>query len=441
MKKYEKINLKYAIYALILLSLLNLLNYADRSIFNALLDPIKGQFAFSDVQLGWLASSFLLMYALAAYPFARWADRGVRKRVLVFGAFLWSLATFLTGMCRSYFQLFLARGFLGIGEAAYATTVAPLLSDYFPASLRASALGLVNAPLGIGTAIGFYIAGLSVKFFSWRKAFFFLGIPGILLSSLALFLREPKMGLGDSQTRTIPNRSHMNLPFGTSLRSLAARKQASGLPRLSQMKSLFAIKTLRYLWGSSILLTFSLGGMLVWMTSLLHRDYGFSVAEAAIRGAEAATIGSILGVFVGGISADLWNRFSKNAYLWIVIVGFLFSGLLALFFFYVKTKLGVLGCIGGIAFFQMASNGPFLAAMMNVTVPPLRSTANAIYLFLIHLLGDAPSPTIIGYLSKWTGNLKSALFFMPWIALLSAIVAMGGLKYYDKEKRSILGNV
>lgn len=420
-KPYDRVNLTYAWFALIVLSALNLLNYADRSIFNALMDPIKAQFALSDLQLGWLASAFLLVYAIAAYPMARLADRGKRKQVLLIGVFLWSIATFFTGLSHSFAHLGVSRGILGIGEASYATTLAPLISDYFPASLRSTALGFANAPLGLGTALGYYVGGFSMHHYGWRHAFFFLGVPGILLGLVAMGLREPVVGLTEQQS--------------------SGKKKEPPPKAIEGLRILFQIKTLRYLWGSSILLTFSLGGMLVWMTPLLHRHYGFSVSLAATQGATAAGIGSVLGLLAGGILADWWGSRFLLGQIWVVVLGFFFSGVFALLIFHVVSPTVVLTCIGGVAFFQMATNGPFLAAMMNVTLPKLRATCTAIYLFLIHMFGDAISPTVIGFLSQETGSLKTALAFIPWLTLISALVALGALFHYTKDKKAMLAKL
>ncbi len=421
LKKYTKINLTYAWFALIILASLNIMNYADRSIFNALMDPIKSDFKFNDLQLGWLASAFLFVYAIAAYPLARIADKGIRKAVLIPGVLLWSVATFFTGWSHSFFHLFLARSILGIGEASYATTLAPLLTDYFPSAMRSTVLGLANAPLGIGTALGYYVAGLSAMHFGWRHAFFYLGIPGVLLGIVAMFLREPEMGLSDRQEQK--------------------EKPNKEIPHQEALKSLFGTKTLRYLWLSQILSTFALGGMLVWIAALLHRHYGFTVADAAIDGGTAAVVGSVLGVCIGGIAADWWGRIAVNGPIWVVILGTALSGVSLTVLFHVTGRMNALYCVGAIAFFQMAINGPFLAAMMNVTFPNIRSTCNAVYLFLIHVFGDASSPPVIGYLSHRMGDLKSALQFLPWVTLLAAIIAGGALFHYGKEKREMLGSL
>jgi MFS family permease len=382
------------------------------------MEPIKSTFHFSDFQLGILASSFLLVYAIAAYPLARLADKGIRKTVLVAGVMVWSVATFFTGTAHSFIELLLYRCVLGIGEASYATTLAPLISDYFPISLRSTALGFANAPLGIGTGLGYYIAGLSNKIFGgWRKAFFIVGVPGLILGFLAMFLREPEMGLGDGK--------------------ISHNKQK---PSLESVRILFSSKTLIYLIVSSIFLTFSLGGMLVWMAALLQRYYGFTTAGADIQGATAAGIGSLVGVCLGGILSDFWSRYSENGPIWVVILGFVLSAFFAFGVLIAQSQIEALICIGGVAFFQMATNGPLLAAMMNVTPPNLRSTCNAVYLFLIHIFGDALSPALIGYLSVQWGGLKNAMLLLPILTLISAFIAGGALKSYVSEKRKVIEN-
>ena len=449
-RKYTKINLKYAWFALAILSSLNLLNYADRNVFNALMQPIKINFGFTDFQLGLLASAFLFVYAIAAYPLARIADRGLRKWVLVTGVFIWSFSTFLTGTASSFSQLFIYRSVLGIGEASYATTLAPLLSDYFPLSLRSTALGIANAPLGIGTGLGYYIAGISHHVFGgWRKAFYIVGVPGVILGFITLFLREPVMGLGDQTSKQENNAQEKDLqwqndPGQIKLKETGALENQNDIEVISQQNIfvklgiLFQTKTLLWLFVSSIFLTFSLGGMLVWLTPFLQRYFGFSNSSAAIDAATAAGIGSLIGVFLGGISADWWSKVSENAPIWVVIIGFFLSAFFAYGAVISKTKHEVLWCIGGGAFFQMATNGPILAAMMNVTPPNLRATCNAIYLFLIHFLGDAFSPTVIGYISTHYHDLRLALYFMPFLTFISALLAGGALLTYAKEKHKIL---
>src|SRR5437879_10323659 len=111
---------------------INFLNYLDRYVGAAIVTPIKTEFHLTDAQIGLLGTAFLLVYAIAAVPFGYWGDRGVRKTVIGVGVTIWSIATLFTGFARSYFQLFLSRAIVGIGEASYYPAGTSLLSHYSP---------------------------------------------------------------------------------------------------------------------------------------------------------------------------------------------------------------------------------------------------------------------------------------------------------------------
>src|SRR5207249_378464 len=117
---------------------INLLNYMDRWVAASAGPLIEKELGISDSLFGLLGTAFLLVYAIAAVPFGYWGDRGVRKTVIGVGVTIWSIATLFTGFARSYFQLFLSRAIVGIGEASYYPAGTSLLSDYFPRSSAAA---------------------------------------------------------------------------------------------------------------------------------------------------------------------------------------------------------------------------------------------------------------------------------------------------------------
>src|SRR5207245_6271977 len=169
---------------------INFLNYLDRYVGAAIVTPIKTEFHLSDAQVGLLATAFLLVYAVAALPFGYWGDRGVRKTVIGVGVTIWSLATLFTGFARSYFQLFLSRAIVGVGEASYYPAGTSLMSDYFPKELRSRVMSVWNAGSTIGIAVGFAGGGLIAEKFGWRTAFYFAAVPGLLFALLAFAFTE-----------------------------------------------------------------------------------------------------------------------------------------------------------------------------------------------------------------------------------------------------------
>src|SRR5262245_32138235 len=170
---------RQATYGLVLLTLLNFFNYIDRFILASVLPRVKTDLVLSDFQLGLLSNGFLVAYFLTSPLFGRLGDRGSRTKLVAAGVAAWSVATALAGFARSFGQLFSARAFVGVGEAAYATISPSLMSDYFPKETRGRAFAIFYVAVPVGAAVGFVLGGLIEHAFGWRAAFYAVGFPGI----------------------------------------------------------------------------------------------------------------------------------------------------------------------------------------------------------------------------------------------------------------------
>src|SRR5262245_22301334 len=186
-----------AYYGLAVVTLLNFLNYIDRFILAAVLPQMQKDLGLTNTQAGLLATAFLLAYFLTSPIFGALGDRGSRTRLMAIGVSLWSLATAATGVMRTFGQLMFARSFVGVGEAAYATISPALLSDYFPRSLRGRAFAIFYVAIPVGAAVGYLLGGLIEPALGWRAAFYVVGLPGIVMSLLALTLADPPRGSMD----------------------------------------------------------------------------------------------------------------------------------------------------------------------------------------------------------------------------------------------------
>jgi len=181
--------------ALAVLTLINLFNYLDRWIVAALAESMKhSELQLSDTQLGALMTGFIVVYMLAAPLFGSLGDRRSRTRLIGLGVAIWSAATALAGLARSYTALFAARAAVGIGEAAYGTISPALLADYFPRERRGRVFAIFFAAIPIGSALGYVVGGLADHYFGWRPAFFVAGVPGLLLAAPTLPLRPRQRG-------------------------------------------------------------------------------------------------------------------------------------------------------------------------------------------------------------------------------------------------------
>lgn len=167
---------------------------------------MKEDLGVGDTQIGWLYGVFALFYAVAALPIATMADKKSRKHIIAIGIFLWSLMTIACGLTRSYWQIFVARIGVGIGEATLSPSTTSLIGDYFPRKDIPLAMSIFGTGPVIGTGIAFVIGGfvlnivegvdpLILPYFGtlkpWQQTFVYLGIPGVFLAGFFLLIREP----------------------------------------------------------------------------------------------------------------------------------------------------------------------------------------------------------------------------------------------------------
>jgi MFS family permease len=411
----------YARYVLAVMVGINFLNYMDRWVAASASPLIQKEFNLSDALIGLLGSAFLLVYAVAALPFGYWADRGVRRTVVAVGVTIWSLATLFTGFARNFFQLFLSRAILGIGEASYYPAGTSLLSDYFPKQQRGRVMSIWGAGSTLGIAVGFAGGGYIAEKFGWRNAFFFAAVPGILCAFLAFRLREPLRGSAEERGPAL-KQTH-----DAGLRTLL------GLMRIPTLRAAILSQTVLY---------FVLASNAFWLPTLLHRRFDLSVSQAGLLAGVVLVLGGLIGTLAGGWLADRLARERPAAYLQVGIAGFLIGAI-----FIVISLVAPLN-IGPIPIFIPAflitvialylHSGPFTAVSQNVVSPALRGSSVTMLLFVSHVFGDSHSTFDVGFLSDRLGSLQTALLITsPTLLVVAAIIAATGLRSVKPDTQAM----
>jgi MFS family permease len=221
----------YAKYVLFVLMIVYVFNFIDRQILAVLAEDIKGDLGVTDAQIGFLyGTAFAVFYAIFGIPLGRLADVWVRRDLIAIGLAFWSLMTALSGTVRSFLPLALLRFGVGIGESSSTPAAFSMLSDYFPARVRATALAVYSSGVFIGSGIGLFLGGSVVEFWGanypdstsapfglkpWQAAYLVVGTPGIFVAIWVRTLREPKRGLADGiTTEVVPH------PFRAAAREL-----------------------------------------------------------------------------------------------------------------------------------------------------------------------------------------------------------------------------
>jgi MFS transporter, Spinster family, sphingosine-1-phosphate transporter len=397
-----------ALIALGVLTAINLLNYLDRYLVPPLVPELEGALGISHEQAGWLWPAFMIVYMVAAPVFGAWGDRRSRTRPIALGVAIWSLATVLSGLARSYPQLYASRALVGIGEAAYAAIAPALLADYFPLSARGRVYAVLNMAIPVGAALGYVLGGLIGHHFGWRAAFFLCGAPGVLLAGAILALPDPPRGARDDPATVIAG--------------YPPRAPASGEVReaMSVYRSLLGrIPYLLLVLGYAAY-TFGLGGLGFWMPTFLQQVRGVSADEATTGFGAIVIVTGFIGTLAGGWLGDYFLRRSRQGYLWFSAMTTLAAAPVAVLALVSPAPGIYYPAIVAAELLLFMSTGPINAAIINIVSPLERASAMALSIFTIHLLGDVPSPPLIGHLAV-TGSLGRAVLIVP-VAL-----AIGGM--------------
>jgi MFS family permease len=448
---------------------MNLLNYIDRFILAAVLGPVQESLHIENdmAKAGFLTTIFFVSYAIFSPVVGILGDRMPRKYLLAIGIGIWSLATFGSGLVYSYGEMVAARSVLGIGEAAYATLAPALIGDLFPRAKRNRALAIFYIAIPIGAALGYVIGGainahheklhilplveqglsaITGRQFAdgkgWRLAFFVVGVPGLLVAIFALLLPEPQRGGKEGVDEA--DLAHMHTP------PLAWKTYSTLLHNRSYVYNTLGMA----------MFTFALGGLQSWTPKYLTAGENEAVQradeenkkeldETHKKALEAANQGLGLSVLAAGLIgtplgawlADRFARRFKGAYFWVSGVAMIIAApfiLIAL----VTARYGgpnpvIFGSIAIGLILSFLNYGPSNAIIINVTVPNLRAAAFAINIFLIHFLGDIPSPSAMGAVADltrslgWAADDKTSLFWglsitIPAMLLSGLFFCLGG---------------
>lgn len=385
---------------LVLLTLINLLNYFDRYILVALIPAIQKEMSLTDTQIGFLGTAFMFFYFMISPLFGWLGDRVHRFRLMSLGVALWSLATAVSGFAKSYTSLLLARTAVGVGEASYVSVSPALMGDLFPKDHRGRVFAIFFMAIPVGSALGYLLGGLLESHIGWRHALYVAGGPGLLLALILFFMKDPPRGQYDE-------------PSESESKTLLPMKQIA--------LELWHNQTYFYTVAGYIAYTFVVGGVSFWMPSYLMRFYELELPAANMLFGAVTVVAGLLGTLVGGWWADRWLKKDPHAYLKLSGLSMLITAVFFVLVLVVHDLKITLGLIFVLEFFLFLSTSPINAQIVNCVPVAYRSSANAISVFMIHLLGDAISPTLIGGISDHMG-LHRALFIGPVVTVLGGVL-------------------
>ncbi|HEX3998985.1 MAG TPA: MFS transporter [Pirellulales bacterium] len=428
----------FAWWALALLLAINLFNYIDRLVLAGVVPDIQADFHASDTQVGWLQTAFLLSYMLTAPVFGWLADRYNRWVIVGVGVALWSLASGASGLATGIGMMLGTRLFVGVGEAAYGPLAPTILSDLFPIERRGRVLALFYCAIPVGSALGYELASLVVGAgYSWRTAFYCVLPPGLLLGFLAMAHRDVPRGAADrtSDGSRVPHRKARLVDYEQLLKTPSYVLNTLGMAAM----------------------TFALGGIAYWMPKYIvwrqgipqggPLDFHDRAATAAALSHANGFFGPIIvvsglaGTLVGGWLGDRLRPRFGGAYFLVSAIGMFIGFPLFLALPWVPFPAAWI-LIFITAFALFINTGPTNTILANVVHPSIRAAAFALNIFIIHALGDAISPPLIGAVSSafgkhdggvWSANMNAGFMAIAVSILISGLFWLWGGRHLERD--------
>ena len=405
-------------YTLLLLVVVYTFNFIDRQIVGILAVPIKADLGLTDTQLGLMGGlAFALFYTGLGIPVAMLADRFSRTWIMTGALVIWSGMTAACGFAHNFWQLFLARLGVGIGEAGGVAPAYSLISDLFPPGQRARALSVYSFGIPIGSALGIVFGGVIASLIDWRFAFIAVGVAGIVLAPIfRLTVREPQRGQFDQQ------------------------HGAHEPPALPAILSALVGKPSFWLISLGASCSSMMGyGLFFWLPSFFVRSHGLTLLDASLFFGAVLLIGGLAGLWAGGWLADRFGQAKRTRYVTIPAMAFLLTVpfyllailsptlLLTVFVMLIPTALG------------MVWLGPVISTIQHLVRPDMRATASAVFLFINNLIGIGIGTWAIGALSDTLAvhygeeSLRLSILAGSVFYVLAAALFFLGSRWLDRD--------
>ena len=408
----------YAWYMVVLLTIAYILSFVDRYILGLLTEPIKADLGLTDTEMGWLlGTAFAIFYATMGLPLGYLADRKRRTWIVAAGIATWSLATAATGVARNFWHMFAARMTVGAGEATLSPCAMSMISDSFPREKRGKPIAFYTAALSLGAGIASLVsAGIltwakSVPEISlpllgavapWQFTFIIVGLPGVLLAVVFLFMREPR--------RHHTPGGETKAEFRHMLRHVGQRWNIYG----SFVIFVCMMTIVAYSQGFA--------------APMFKRTWGWEPEQYAfVNAIVLLSIGPLTVNAAGWWNDRMYARGTKDAPLLIVIIGacvIVPTGIIAPLMPSAWGAMAVLA-VNTIGIALTSATG--VTALLNITPPEIRGQTVALYYMTISLTGLMLGPQTVGLLSDHVfgnENLNQAVAAVPFIFGIPTLLFM-----------------
>jgi len=434
----------YAWYVVGILVVAYTFSFIDRQILSLLVGPMKRDLNISDFEMSLLQGfAFAIFYAVLGLPIGRMVDNKRRVTIISLGILVWSAMTALCGTARSYWQLFLFRMGVGVGEAALSPAAYSMLADYFRPERMGFALGVYGMGVYIGAGLALIIGAQVVaivgsagattlpligEIFPWQVVFLAVGLPGIIVALWMWTVKEPeRRGHMRTETNADGEETHAPLPLG------------EVVSFMWQNKATLASHHLCYALGAMMAY-----GVAAWIPTFLVRTHGWGVVDAGTSYGLIVMVFGTAGVVVGGWAGDKVTASGRaNGRVLVMSLGCLAAAPFALTYPLVDNIPLLFVLLSVATFFSTFAIAPAAAAIPELMPNQMRGFASAFMIFVITLIGLGMGPSIIAAMTDFYYQdermIRYSLAYPPTIILtMGGLIGLAGLKPYLASRKRVL---
>lgn len=400
----------YSNYVFVLLFLLYMFDYIDRMIVTSMFTSIEKDWGITHTQSGLLVSAVYWAIVLLTFPVSILVDRWSRSKTIGIMAIMWSVATALCALTGNFVQLFMARMLIGVGEAGYAPGGSAMISGLYPMDKRAKMIGIWNAAIPLGSAIGVLLGGIIAVRLGWKHAFGIVAIPGMIVAILFLFVKDYKT---------------VDLSFFDKSRNKVKMEKKDMVREFITKPSVF------FTYFGMAAIVFVTTSLLTWLPTYFEKVRGIP-QETAGKMASSVMLLALIGAPLGGYLTDKWRKTRDNARLvFPALSSFLAAVVLFIALaFLTGTIQYIVLLVFGILVLMFISGAA--AVTQDVIHPGLRATSYAIAVIIQNLLGASTAPIVMGKIYDLS-NIQTALSILPFVLLVGTGLFWLGSRYYVKD--------
>jgi MFS family permease len=409
---------KYRWFVVVIFFFFMLLHQSDKLLIGPLTPDIMKEFQITKTQMGTVLTLALVvgtfLYPIWGYLY----DRFSRSKLLSLASFIWGGTTWLSALARSFPLFRITRASTGIDDSSYPGLYS-LIADYFGPKMRGRIYAILQLAQPIGYLIGMLLALMLSPTIGWRSVFFITGSLGILLAIFIFF------GVKD-------------LPRGKSEPELEELAEM-GQYRFSwqQAKEVFKKRTMWFIFLQGFAGVIPWNVITYWFFTYLAEERGYDQNGIMLTMVPVILILAI-GYFIGGALGDwLFKRTNKGRII-VSSVGVIMG---ALFLFLaietpIQSQTTFIILMSLTAIFMPFSSPNVIATVYDITMPEVRSTAQAVEYF-IENFGAAFAPLVAGIIAD-ASNLKTAILVLcitAWV--ICFFLYLGTLFFINNDIKSL----